>query len=258
MKRMQASVFVLLALGWLAVAMRSAGANSFPSANNNSLPQITLNGLCSFFDDKCALFKARSEDGSGRLESYFLAEGQHADGLQLLTIDMKAGKIRINNHGVIQSISLCRANLATLAANPAAGSSSSTGISNAGMNSVVTALSATAAGVAGNQLAAQSIGAGSLGRGDNGTPAAPEKDAGSQNSASPPDSGAQAADVADVSPKKPESYSLKAAREFERLRIQTAAAVYDGTDEPIPLTPLTPIGTPLALIGPERAWFPED
>jgi hypothetical protein len=51
---------------------------------------------------------------------------------------------------------------------------------------------------------------------------------------------------------------VRASKDFELLRTQTADAVRSGVDEPIPLTPLTPADTPAELIGPDKAWFLND
>ena len=62
----------------------------------------------------------------------------------------------------------------------------------------------------------------------------------------------------DTSTQAAAPFWVRASEEFEQLRIQTADAVLSGVDEPIPLTPLTPAGTPAALIGPDQAWFLND
>jgi hypothetical protein len=64
--------------------------------------------------------------------------------------------------------------------------------------------------------------------------------------------------TADPGTQEVEPFWVRASQEFEQLRIQTADAVRSGVDEPIPLTPLTPAGTPAELIGPDQAWFAND
>lgn len=62
----------------------------------------------------------------------------------------------------------------------------------------------------------------------------------------------------DTDTQEAQPFWVRASQEFEQLRIQTADLVLSGVDEPIPLTPLTPAGTPAELIGPDRAWFLND
>jgi hypothetical protein len=218
-----------------------------------------LNGLTTIFGDRRALFKVQTD--SAAKQPYFLAEGQRAGGIELLSVDIRAGKIKVNNHGTIQTITLCDPpNLSTLSAAENNGA-----VFFAGQNAMAIS--------AGGKLPGAKNGA--VENGKNAAAGfAPTQSGGAagKNSSSAPSSGVSSAgepgtsDAGDANTStmpsaaaanKPEPYSLTAAREFERLRIQTAAAVYDGIDEPIPLTPLTPPGTPMALIGPDRAWFPD-
>jgi hypothetical protein len=230
MKQIQAGLICTLTFSWLAASMPVTGQDSFKGANNPP-PEITLNGLTSIFDEKRALFKVQPPDSSSGMESYYLAEGQSAGGIKLLSVDMKANRIKVVNHGVAQTISLHHS------------TDSSTLIATGSRNSVeaknLEIKYDSSAHLPNTQIAVvagQYSGAGYIGGGA----AASANDAASANSGA-----------------KKGGYSLAAARQFEQLRIQTAAAVYDGTSEPIPLTPLTPLGTPPALIGSDKAWFPD-
>jgi hypothetical protein len=262
MKSCFAKVIGLFAASGLMICSQAHGqptAANF-SADQTPPPQITLNGLTTIFGDRRALFKVQVD--STAKKSYFLAEGQRAGGIELLSVDIRAGKIKVNNHGITQIIALCDPpNLSILTATPesvggnfaASKNSVNNFASGDELPSGQTVGSPTAqkiptgfvAGQAGGASAKNSSGAtsSSASSGETGT-----SDAGADNTSTAP---------SDTTATKPEPYSLTAAREFERLRIQTAAAVYDGIDEPIPLTPLTPPGTPMALIGPDRAWFPD-
>ena len=95
-------------------------------------------------------------------------------------------------------------------------------------------------------------GAGNLGPPAAGSSAKNNDNTGLQNT-STTDTGA-----ADPGTQEGEPFWMKASKEFEQLRIQTADAVRSGVNEPIPLTPLTPAGTPAELIGPDQAWFAND
>jgi len=114
----------LLMLGWLASVASAEGqlAASAVPANQPAPPEIKLNGLTTILGDKRALFKARPDYGEPA--SYFLAEGQSAGGIQLLAVDIRAGKIKVNNHGVVQVIVLCQPpDLSTVTAYPDTGAS---------------------------------------------------------------------------------------------------------------------------------------
>ncbi len=99
--------FGLVVLGWLAASAAAQGQvpmSAAPAAQGPP-PEIKLNGLTTILGDKRALFKVRND--SGPVESYFLAEGQSAGAIKLLSVDIRAGKIKVNNHGVVQTVSLC-------------------------------------------------------------------------------------------------------------------------------------------------------
>lgn len=257
--------FGLVVLGWLAVSAAAQGQvrmSATPAAQSPP-PEIKLNGLTTILGDKRALFKVRYD--SGPVETYCLAEGQSAGAIQLLSVDIRAGKIKINNHGTIQTASLCDPpNLSILLASEISDGKSGNSFfrqKNPGNNSDGggSSGSTTTGGVTSGQNFAGAVPAGKSTAGAaTGSPGA----AASNNSGNPgtADAGSQNSDGASSgnTSQLPEPFSLRQAREFERLRIESASGVYNGTDEPIPLTPLTPTGTPRALIGPDRAWFPPE
>ena len=67
-------------------------------------PDIILNGIMDVFDRNFALFKVH---GGGE-KFYLLAEGQSNGEIELLSVDAKAGTIRIKNHGVVQIVALAK------------------------------------------------------------------------------------------------------------------------------------------------------
>jgi hypothetical protein len=130
--------FLILALGCLQVA-RSAqtanpylsivGHNSFglsplpaPEVQDSKTPplEITLNGIMTIFGDKSALFKVRAQ--SGEEKSCMLSEGQRDGDIVLLSVDVKQSKITVNNHGVIQTIEICKTQVLSPAENALAAS----------------------------------------------------------------------------------------------------------------------------------------
>jgi hypothetical protein len=269
MSRFANNVFGLAALGWVAISYPADGQAWTPAvpANQGPPPDIKLNGLTTILGDKRALFKVRPD--SGPVESYFLAEGQSAGTIKLLSVDIRAGRIKINNHGVIQTVALCDApDLSILMATEAGGSQNGNGFSSGQNPGDFSANSGPAGSPApGGAAARQNSGAGfsagnSTGGVANGSPGAAagnnfDKSANPGTSNASSNNSDNSGSNSDNTSQHPEPYSLTAAREFERLRIETASGVYNGTDEPLPLTPLTPPGTPKALIGPDRAWFPD-
>jgi hypothetical protein len=282
MTQIQKGVMRLSMFVWLVVASQAGGqvvrgGYRMESTNDSSQPtvsstirewppEITLNGLTTILGDKSALFKVRHDYGG--MESYFLAEGQSAGEIQLLYVDIKNGSIKVSNHGVFQIISMSKPpDLSTLVA-PAgkngnsiadrqdygrtfeAGSSlpnSESAVGTVGHDSSVAGQTYHGTPIGG---ASASQNAGTASNDANGT---------ASNDPNVSAGDATAPNVAQDNAGIPKGIpnNLRAAREFEQLRIQTANAVYDGIDEPLPLTPLTPAGTPMALIGTDKAWFPD-
>ncbi len=68
-------------------------------------PQIILNGITTILGDRRALFKTLAI-GEDKERSYMLAEGQRDGEIELLSVDMREGKIKVNNHGIIQIVCL--------------------------------------------------------------------------------------------------------------------------------------------------------
>jgi hypothetical protein len=255
----------LVAMAWLVVSTAAEGQvqRSATSAAQRPPPEIKLNGLTTILGDKRALFKVRND--SGPVESYFLVEGQSAGAIKLLSVDIRAGNIKVNSHGVTQTISLCvPPDLSILMASEISGEKIGNNFfrqNNSG-NSSAAAVPAGST-TAGRLSAGQNFGASvPAGKSTAGAAKGSPGDSINRSSGNPITSDESSQNSGRANPANsaqlPESFSLRAAREFERLRIESASGVYNGNVEPLPLTPLTPPGTPKALIGPDRAWFPPD
>ena len=69
---------------------------------------ITLCGITDILGRKQALLKAqvppRPPAQPAKEESYILTEGQSEGGVEVLAIDQKAGTVKVNNHGAIQTL----------------------------------------------------------------------------------------------------------------------------------------------------------
>jgi hypothetical protein len=64
--------------------------------------KITLTGITTILKRKCALLSAQPPNKP--MESYILAEGQRDNDVEVLEIDEKAGSVKINNHGIAQTL----------------------------------------------------------------------------------------------------------------------------------------------------------
>ncbi len=279
MRIFQTSAICLLATSWLAGSApaenQDSGHNSFglkpasAAQDTQTPPKIILNGIMTASGDKRALFKVEPTQAAGE-HFYFLLEGERAGGIELLSVDAKACAIKVNNHGVIQNIALCQP--PRLLSTPGTGApAGGNGINLPGGQGILSGGGQTGQtvggeipGAAAGQFSPSGFagGTGKPGAPASGSSANNNNDPGSQNGGGADTGSAEAGTTdtgtANSGTQKEEPFWVRASREFEQLRIQTADAVRSGVDEPIPLTPLTPAGTPADLIGPDRAWFFSD
>ena len=261
--------FFIFTLGCLQIAARAsqdanpylaiAGHNSFglsplptPSVQDPKTPppEITLNGLMTIFGDKRALFKVRAR--SGEEKSCILSEGQRDGDIELLSVDMKEDAITVNNHGVIQKITICKTAILPMIENKVAANGGINPTSNgnskfsSNQNQTPAPEFQNANGQPGafqsgyqvgaaNSKTASSVGNNTTGNdnqnSDGSNPAA-------ENSSAPVD-----------------PWWIRGSKMVEQSRVQSADAVANGTASPLPLTPLTPPGTPANLIGSEQMFF---
>ena len=214
-------------------------------------PDIALNGVMNIFGRKYALFKLPA----GKGKNYLLGEGQGDGEIELLSVDERAGEIKINNHGIVQIVALSKppaSSNAPAAAVPGVAPAVAA-VDNsrqlpaadilllaADNNAAPAVMPAAPAGFAagGAVNSGNSQGGSSSG---NGTPSAG-------------DSGSQASGGSDDSASKPawEPWWVIGSKSMEAARIATADMVNSGQAEPWPLTPFTPPGTPANLIGPDQ------
>lgn len=211
-------------------------------------PGIVLNGITTIFGDKRALFKVWSPD---REQLCFLAEGQRDGDILLLAVDMRAGKIKIRDHGVVQVVSMCQPPALALAgknsapigdtslpadsnglATAPADNTPTTGTEFQNTNSVTTSQTVSQVGAANAKSDSTA---------DTGTAA---NNTGSENSG-----------AANANAPKPDPWWVVGSKAIEKARIQSADLIASGKADPEPLTPLTPPGTPAYLIGPDQVFF---
>lgn len=214
-------------------------------------PDITLNGVMNIFGRKYALFKLPA----GKGKNYLLGEGQSDGEIELLSVDERAGEIKIINHGVVQTVALSKppaSSNAPAAAAPGvapavAAVDNSRQLPAADILLLATdnnaAPAAMPAAPAGYAAAGGAGGSGNSQGGSssgNGTPSAGDSGSGDSDSASKP---------------AWEPWWVIGSKSMEAARIATADMVNSGQAEPWPLTPFTPPGTPANLIGPDQLYF---
>jgi hypothetical protein len=214
-------------------------------------PEITLNGIMTIFGDKRALFKVRTQ--SGEEKSCILSEGQRDGDIELLSVDVKGGTITVNNHGVIQTIAICKTPVLPLTGNQPAANGVNQAVNDASKISSnpdqtpapeiqnpngqpPSAFQPTHQAGPANSKPASFTGNGTT---ENGTVANNNQNPGVSKSAAP----------------KVDPWWVRGSKMVEQARVDSANAVFNGTADPQPLTPLTPPGTPATLIGSEQLFF---
>jgi uncharacterized membrane protein YgcG len=227
-------------------------ANDFP-------PDIILNGIMVIFERKYALFKLPADKG----KSYLLGEGQSDGEIELLSVDDRAGVIKINNHGVIQTIALVKP--PALLSAPAAAAPGIAPAVAAGNNPQPVWTGDIPQPAMENNLAPVTApftpaGYAVVGAGNSGNSGSSQggSQGGSSGGNTPSDgaSGSQTSGGSSSTTKAaPEPWWVVASRNVEAARTATAGLVGSGQAEPFPLTPYTPPGTPANLIGPEQLYF---
>jgi len=210
----------------------------------DSPPEVVLNGIMVVFDRKYALFTLPAEKG----KSYLLGEGQSDGQIKLLAVDDRAGVIKIDNHGIVQTIALAKPpapSSAPTAAAPgadpmAAAKNNPRLIPVAGITLPTTQNNPAPATALSAPAGFAIVGPGNSGNFQ-----------GSSSGSNPPSAGASSS----TPQATPEPWRAVASRNLEAARIATADLVSSGQAEPFPLTPYTPPGTPANLIGDGQLYF---
>jgi hypothetical protein len=86
--------------------------------------KLTLTGITTILGNKRALLKAQLPARPGepaKDESYMLTEGQRADGIEVVTIDEREGKVTVNNNGIAETLDFVNHGAKLVAAAPAPG-----------------------------------------------------------------------------------------------------------------------------------------
>lgn len=75
------------------------------------LPKITITGITTILGDKLVLLKAQPPAKPGvpaKEESMILAEGQREGPVEVLSIDVKSGDVKLNNAGTVMTLNLAK------------------------------------------------------------------------------------------------------------------------------------------------------
>ena len=85
-----------------------------PPSNATPAPpraKITVTGILTIFGDNRAVMKVQFPAGAGgpaHEKSLYLPEGQGQDGIDVLTVDVKAGTVNVNNGGTIETLDIAK------------------------------------------------------------------------------------------------------------------------------------------------------
>jgi hypothetical protein len=244
-----------------------------------------LNGLVSIFGDQQACLQI-SRPGSPP-ENVLLAAGRTFRDIRLLAVDVSTSAVRINNGGQLQTLKICAAPELTagddtwtppvpahkemlprsaasgqlVASSPAqiAGVAEFGGdIANPFPNIIKTPSATSAGGQAGNNNQASAGNASTSPSPGTGGQNNPTPVVDNQNNPTPvADTAAGSAGGTGASPATTHVYYwwTSVAQSIEQSRLANAQLVMAGDMPPEPLTPLTPPGTPAALIDPDSSLF---
>ena len=208
-------------------------------------PAVELRGVCNLLDARCAIFSLSPTAADSNL---VLAEGESQGGIKLIAVDMVANCVRIENGGQMQTLRLGGAANNNFSAAGDGGQFLARGtdgmVGTAGADGLVAEISP------GNP------GWGTLAPVVAGSIARPDAKAGTGQSSAPTQSGTATPNAAGSSAGATTTPTNSADNEWyqealslEQSRKDNAAQVLAGEQEPWPATPLTPPGTPAALVG---------
>ena len=215
--------------------------------------EIVLNGIMTSSDAKRAFFQV-SFPGAPKA-GFMLAEGEARYGVQLLAVDARLNAVKICNHGLVQTISICQTPelLWSAVKASAAGAPGLAATSSRKNNRPAQTEDSSEEASASTPAPFAGMVAGSPGRiNDGGSSNSGSNNDGSNNDSTPStaDAGNEHSNSSDF-PSQDHRYQwwVQEAQKIEKARIETAQRVMTGEWQPYPLTPLTPPNTSPQLIG---------
>jgi hypothetical protein len=255
---------------WLLLVFLATACGVMASDRHGRPPSANLNGISSFFGVECAFFVIIPVGQQHEL-NFMLAEGESRFGITLLSVDVSSNCVVIDNRGTKQTLHICSTPDLSLTAaqqtgNNAAGNAGgnfnggeTAGVGNAGGGNV--GADSRIGGSDGNS----NLNTGGLAGGSQA--GGPGNNTGSGNNVTSGESGDGSTDAAvhlsaDSNGKDPATalndqsgeYWYQTSASIEQSRKADAQLILSGEEDPLPLTPLTPAGTPASLIGSEALF----
>jgi hypothetical protein len=246
---------------WLSIIFLAAVGEVVASDKHGRPPSANLNGISSFSGEKCAFFIIIPVGQQHEL-NFMLAEGESRFGITLLSVNVAANSVEIDNRGTKQTLHIC----STPDVSPAAvrwmisqpvgdvggninggeeagagniGSNGRPDDSDGGLNPGAVAGGSHADGASGGNNIAGNGNSVTGGDGsDDSADAAPHQSAEKNGS-----------DPATALKDQADEYWYQTSASIEESRKADAQLILSGEEDPLPLTPLTPAGTPAGLIG---------
>ena len=244
---------------WLSIIFLAAVGEVMAADKHGRPPSANLNGISSFSGEKCAFFIIIPVGQQQEL-NFMLAEGESRFGITLLSVNVAANSVEIDNRGTKQTLHICSTPDVSLTAvrwmtsQPAGhvggnvkggeeagvgntGSSGRADGSDGGLNPGGLAAGSPPAGASGdNNGSGNNVTGGDVG--DGSADAAPHQSAEKNGS-----------DPATALKDQADEYWYRTSASIEESRKADAQLILSGEEDPLPLTPLTPAGTSAGLIG---------
>ncbi len=224
------------------IALLAVGGNW--TANLGAAPlEVELNGLCNLLGDRRAVLVIRPKAGA---QNITLVEGESFGVITLIAVDMAAKRVLIDNDGQAETLRLC----GTPSLSPFADASGKAD------RFLARGLDGTVGSPGADGLVVETS-PGNPGWGTlpmiasgNSVTKKPSPAASQPTAPGAGDSGASPiANPTDMAKSQADSEWYQESESIEQSRRETAAQVLAGEMEPWPRTPLTPAGTPPALVG---------
>ena len=245
---------------WLLIIFLAAVGEVMASDKHGRPPAANLNGISSFSGEKCAFFIIIPVGQQHEL-NFMLAEGESRFGITLLSVDVAANSVQIDNRGTKQTLHICSTpdvspSAVYWSANQPVGHAGGNihggekaGAGNTGDNGRTDGSDGglNPRGIAG---ADHTDGAG----GDNndntgGNVTGGDGADGSADAAPHQSAEKNGSDPATALKDQASDYWYQTSASIEESRKADAQLILSGEEDPLPLTPLTPAGTPAGLIG---------
>jgi hypothetical protein len=246
---------------WLSIIFLAAVGEVVASDKHGRPPSANLNGISSFAGEKCAFFIIIPVGQQHEL-NFMLAEGESRFGITLLSVNVAANSVEIDNRGTKQTLHICSTpdvsptTVRWMTSQPAGhvggnvNGGEEAGAGNTGSNGRTDGSddSLNPGGIAGGSHADGASGDNNnTGSGNNVTGG--DGADGSTDAAPHQSANLNGSDPATALKDQAGEYWYQTSASIEESRKADAQLILSGEEDPLPLTPLTPAGTPAGLIG---------